>query len=161
MVGNGHSPEHACFYCPELQLFISGDQVLPRISSNVSVHPTETDGDPLRDQLIEGHERNLEKLEDTLSKPQRVVDVFGSLFARPITGAILGMATGEAVAHSIIFGEPVESSGRLINTGFGGGAVHATEYLLSFSAERCSGSKFRPSADCHQMKRSRNPRTAF
>ena len=35
-VGNGHSPEHACLHCPELKLFISGDQVLPRISSNVS-----------------------------------------------------------------------------------------------------------------------------
>jgi glyoxylase-like metal-dependent hydrolase (beta-lactamase superfamily II) len=33
IVGQGHSPEHACFYCPELKLLISGDQVLPRISS--------------------------------------------------------------------------------------------------------------------------------
>ena len=39
VVGNGHSPEHACLYCPELKVLISGDQVLPRISSNVSVLP--------------------------------------------------------------------------------------------------------------------------
>jgi glyoxylase-like metal-dependent hydrolase (beta-lactamase superfamily II) len=51
VVGNGHSPEHACLYCPELRLFISGDQVLPRISSNVSVYPTEPDADPLADWL--------------------------------------------------------------------------------------------------------------
>ncbi len=51
VVGNGHSPEHACLYCPALKLLISGDQVLPRISSNVSVFPTEPDGDPLRDWL--------------------------------------------------------------------------------------------------------------
>jgi glyoxylase-like metal-dependent hydrolase (beta-lactamase superfamily II) len=51
VVGNGHSPEHACLYCAELNLFISGDQVLPRISSNVSVFPTEPDGDPLDDWL--------------------------------------------------------------------------------------------------------------
>ena len=36
VMGNGHSPEHACLYCPALKLLISGDQVLPRISSNVS-----------------------------------------------------------------------------------------------------------------------------
>lgn len=51
IVGNGHSPEHACFYCPALKLLISGDQVLPRISSNVSVYPTEPDADPMRDWL--------------------------------------------------------------------------------------------------------------
>jgi glyoxylase-like metal-dependent hydrolase (beta-lactamase superfamily II) len=51
VVGSGHSPEHACLYCPELKLMISGDQVLPRITSNVSVFPTEPDGDPLRDWL--------------------------------------------------------------------------------------------------------------
>ena len=49
IVGNGHSPEHACFYCEELKMLISGDQVLPRISSNVSVFPTEPDADPLGD----------------------------------------------------------------------------------------------------------------
>jgi glyoxylase-like metal-dependent hydrolase (beta-lactamase superfamily II) len=37
VVGSGHSPEHACLYCPELGVLISGDQVLPRISSNISV----------------------------------------------------------------------------------------------------------------------------
>lgn len=47
VVGTGHSPEHACFYCPELKLLISGDQVLPKISSNVSVHPAEPDADPM------------------------------------------------------------------------------------------------------------------
>jgi glyoxylase-like metal-dependent hydrolase (beta-lactamase superfamily II) len=51
IVGNGHSPEHACLYCPELKLLISGDQVLPRISSNVSVYPLEPDANPLGDWL--------------------------------------------------------------------------------------------------------------
>lgn len=51
VVGRGHSPEHVCLYCPELRLLISGDQVLPRISSNVSVFPTEPDADPLTDWL--------------------------------------------------------------------------------------------------------------
>ena len=51
VVGCGHSPEHLCLYCPELTLMISGDQVLPRITSNVSVFPTEPEADPLADWL--------------------------------------------------------------------------------------------------------------
>lgn len=49
VIGSGHSPEHVCLYCPALKLFISGDQVLPGISSNVSVHPVEPDANPLAD----------------------------------------------------------------------------------------------------------------
>lgn len=51
VVGRGHSPEHLCLHCPELKLLISGDQVLPRITSNVSVFPTEPGADPLKDWL--------------------------------------------------------------------------------------------------------------
>ena len=51
VVGSGHSPEHACLYCPALKLLISGDQVLPRISSNVSVYPLEPEADPMGDWL--------------------------------------------------------------------------------------------------------------
>ena len=51
IIGAGHSPEHVCLYCPALKLLISGDQILPRISSNVSVFPTEPQGDPLTEWL--------------------------------------------------------------------------------------------------------------
>ena len=51
IVGRGHSPEHACLYCAELNTLISGDQLLPTISSNVSVYPTEPLADPLADWL--------------------------------------------------------------------------------------------------------------
>ena len=51
VVGRGHSPEHLCLHCPELCVLISGDQVLPRITSNVSVFPTEPDADPLSEWL--------------------------------------------------------------------------------------------------------------
>ncbi len=51
VIGRGHSPEHLCLYCPELKLLISGDQVLPRITSNVSVFPTEPEADPLSEWL--------------------------------------------------------------------------------------------------------------
>jgi glyoxylase-like metal-dependent hydrolase (beta-lactamase superfamily II) len=48
MVGRGHSPEHACLYCQELGLLISGDQVLPRISPHIGVYPGEPDANPLQ-----------------------------------------------------------------------------------------------------------------
>lgn len=51
IIGNGHSPEHACLLSEDLNILISGDQLLPRISSNVSVHPTEPEADPLKDWL--------------------------------------------------------------------------------------------------------------
>lgn len=47
VTGSGHSKKHACLYCPDLNLLISGDQVLPRISSNVSVRYTDPEDDPL------------------------------------------------------------------------------------------------------------------
>jgi glyoxylase-like metal-dependent hydrolase (beta-lactamase superfamily II) len=133
VVGNGHSPEHACLHQPELKVLIAGDQVLPKISSNISVFATEPDGDPLADWLASldklkreipdevlvlpshgepfeglharldelgaGHETSLRRLESRLSEPRRAVDVFGSLFARPIDDGLLGMATGESLAH--------------------------------------------------------------
>jgi len=45
--GYGHSPEHAWLYASEGCVAISGDMLLPRISTNVSVWPAEPDGDPL------------------------------------------------------------------------------------------------------------------
>ena len=51
VVGRGHAPEHACLFCEELKILISGDQVLPRISSIVSVFPTEPGSNPLHDWL--------------------------------------------------------------------------------------------------------------
>lgn len=51
IVGNGHSLEHACFFDAERNLFISGDQLLPTISSNVSVYPTEPKANPLKNWL--------------------------------------------------------------------------------------------------------------
>jgi len=47
IIGRGHSPEHACLLCREQGLLISGDQILPTISSNVSVYPTEPAANPL------------------------------------------------------------------------------------------------------------------
>jgi glyoxylase-like metal-dependent hydrolase (beta-lactamase superfamily II) len=50
-VGSGHAPEHICLNCEDLNVLISGDQVIPRISSNVSLFPTEPFGNPLQDWI--------------------------------------------------------------------------------------------------------------
>ena len=47
VVGSGHSPEHACLYDEAAKVLIAGDQVLPRISPNVSLGVTEPTADPL------------------------------------------------------------------------------------------------------------------
>jgi glyoxylase-like metal-dependent hydrolase (beta-lactamase superfamily II) len=81
IVGTGHSPEHACLYCPDLKILISGDQVLPRISSNVSVHPTEPDADPMRDWMESLAKMKREVPDDVLVLPSHN-DCFRGLHAR-------------------------------------------------------------------------------
>lgn len=46
--GQGHSPLLATLYCAEIGTLISGDQVLPTISSHVGVPPTEADCDSVQ-----------------------------------------------------------------------------------------------------------------
>ena len=48
IIGLGHSPEHASLYCAEDRLLISGDMVLPRISTNVSVLDIEPLSNPVQ-----------------------------------------------------------------------------------------------------------------
>jgi glyoxylase-like metal-dependent hydrolase (beta-lactamase superfamily II) len=48
ITGFGHSPEHASLYCANLDLLISGDMVLPRISTNVSVFAVEPESNPVQ-----------------------------------------------------------------------------------------------------------------
>ena len=48
ITGFGHSPEHASLYCAHRNILVSGDMVLPRISTNVSVFAVEPDGNPLQ-----------------------------------------------------------------------------------------------------------------
>jgi len=67
IVGQGHSPEHASLYCDEIGVVIAGDQLLPEITTNVSVWPSEPDADSLRLFL-----RSLDRLGAAL-RPQTLV----------------------------------------------------------------------------------------
>ncbi|MEP5761935.1 MAG: MBL fold metallo-hydrolase [Litoreibacter sp.] len=53
-IGNGHAPEHATLWSDDLVL--GGDQLLPSISPNLGVYPTEPEADPVTD-WIEACER--------------------------------------------------------------------------------------------------------
>jgi len=57
--GYGHSPEHMALQDTENQLLISGDMLLPSISTNISVYASEPDGNPLKWFLD-----SLERMED-------------------------------------------------------------------------------------------------
>jgi glyoxylase-like metal-dependent hydrolase (beta-lactamase superfamily II) len=75
LIGRGHSVEHACFFDAERKLFVSGDQLLPTISSNVSVYPTEPQANPLRDWL-----ESLRMLKTTLPADVLVLPAHGKPF---------------------------------------------------------------------------------
>ena len=75
IIGTGHSPEHACLYDEERNILIAGDQLLPTISSNVSVWPTEPTADPLADWFA-----SLEKLRHRLPADVLVLPAHGKPF---------------------------------------------------------------------------------
>ncbi|MBM3341405.1 MAG: MBL fold metallo-hydrolase [Betaproteobacteria bacterium] len=68
IVGHGHSPEHVSLYCAALGLFISGDMLLPRISTNVSVWPAEPEADPVG-EFLDSLKRYAQLPGDTLVLP--------------------------------------------------------------------------------------------
>ena len=75
MVGRGHSPEHACLFNAEKNVVIAGDQILPTISSNVSVYPTEPKANPLKDWL-----ESLVSLKERLPEDVLVLPAHGKPF---------------------------------------------------------------------------------
>ena len=66
--GYGHAPEHMALHCEELAVLISGDMVLPRISTNVSVYDLEPEADSLR-LFLHSIDKFLPLAENTLTLP--------------------------------------------------------------------------------------------
>ena len=50
-LGSGHAPDHATLWSKDGSLVLGGDQLLPNISANIGVYPTEPDANPLEDWL--------------------------------------------------------------------------------------------------------------
>lgn len=80
VIGEGHSPEHACLYDAEAHILLAGDQLLPRITSTVMVVDREPESDPLALWFA-----SLDRLDalapDTMVLPAHG-DVFRGLHAR-------------------------------------------------------------------------------
>ena len=147
VVGRGHCPEHACLVNDALGVMISGDQVLPRISSNVSVFPTEPEADPLGDWL-----ESLAKLRATL--PDRLLvlpahgDPFRGLHAR-LDRLIGGHTKGlDRLLRSLaepkraidvfgaLFARPIDSMGDLLNMATGESVAHLTRLVIEGRARQ-------------------------
>ena len=85
--GYGHAPEHMALFCAELTTLISGDMVLPRISTNVSVHASEPEANPLQ-LFLTSLLRYLDLPKDTLVLPSH---------GKPFTG--LGTRVAQLQDH--------------------------------------------------------------
>lgn len=142
VVGNGHSPEHACLYCPVLGVFISGDQVLPRISSNVSTHPIEPDSNPMGDWLQSLHRVQAVVPDEVLVLPSHN-ECFRGLHARidTLLGSqdrafdrlreTLNQPRRAVDVFAALFSRPIaETDGPLMSMATGE-AVASLNYLLS------------------------------
>lgn len=51
IIGYGHAPEHVSLHCEALNVLISGDMLLPRISTNIAVRSIDPWSNPLRQFL--------------------------------------------------------------------------------------------------------------
>jgi glyoxylase-like metal-dependent hydrolase (beta-lactamase superfamily II) len=85
--GYGHAPEHISLHCAALGILISGDMVLPRISTNISVVDLEPEADPLP-LFLASIARMRALPEDTLVLPSH---------GRPFTG--LHERVGQLTRH--------------------------------------------------------------
>jgi glyoxylase-like metal-dependent hydrolase (beta-lactamase superfamily II) len=88
IIGRGHAPEHACLDCPELGVLISGDQVLPKITPNVSLWPQEADGNPLALFIASLHKLRREVPAGRLVLPSHGLPFYG-----------LDIRLGQLLAH--------------------------------------------------------------
>lgn len=68
ITGFGHAPEHAALYCADLNVLISGDMVLPRISTNVSVFAIEPEANSVQ-QYLDSLKKYGDLPDDTLVLP--------------------------------------------------------------------------------------------
>lgn len=148
IIGGGHTPEHVCLYAAEPALLIAGDQVLPRISPNISVWPSEPEADPLGDffaslerlralpantLVLPSHGEPFTGLHgrlDELTAHHRArLDQVMALCAEPMTAAEVTAAMFDRLldAHQTVFaiGEAIAHLNHLANQGRIGRAVGA------------------------------------
>jgi glyoxylase-like metal-dependent hydrolase (beta-lactamase superfamily II) len=88
LVGDGHAPEQIMLYCAAEKLFLAADQVLAKISPNVSVWAVDPHGDPLGLYLRSLRTLRKELPADTLVLPGHQLPFYG-----------LHVRSSELIAH--------------------------------------------------------------
>ncbi|MCH2077107.1 MAG: MBL fold metallo-hydrolase [Rhodobacteraceae bacterium] len=68
-LGSGHASDHATFWSKADDLVITGDQVLPGISPNIGVYPTEPEADPVSDWIASCERLSAFATDDVLVLP--------------------------------------------------------------------------------------------
>lgn len=76
IVGYGHAPEHAALYCADAGMLISGDMLLPKISTNISVFAVTPGADALA-QYLDSIDAYRELPEETLVLPSHGLPFVG------------------------------------------------------------------------------------
>ena len=142
LTGGGHSPEQVMLYSAEDNLLIAGDQILAKISPNVSVEAMEPDGDPLGVYL-----RSLERLKARLPADALVLPGHNLPFVGLHTRADELIAHHEARCMAIveacmvaprtaadlvpvIFGRPIDDPHQLVFA-FGEALAHINALIRS------------------------------
>lgn len=139
--GSGHSPLHLCWYAEESGLLLSGDQALPRISSNVSVFADSVDQNPLQAWLASCEKLQREIATDTLVLPAHQ-EPFVGIFERmqqlidghekdlvTLRGALAEPHSTVEASHAL-FPQKLDTFGRLMAVGE---TLAHINYLLAHS----------------------------
>lgn len=139
IVGRGHSPEHACLYDAQRNILISGDQVLPTISPNISVWPTEPQADPLK-EFFDSIDALEEKLPDDVlvlpahGKPFRGAHVRLEELRKEHAEKLDALLANSAKPRRVVdvfgdlFGAAINDSNRIMATGE---AIAHLHYLVN------------------------------
>jgi glyoxylase-like metal-dependent hydrolase (beta-lactamase superfamily II) len=123
----GHAEGHVCLQWREAGLLISGDQLLPAISSNVSLYPGAPGGDPLGDFL--SSQERLARLPDTTI----VLPAHGQPFRGAAARAVQLRAGHEQRLSKLReFAAEPRSTAEVVGALFGGRNLEGWNGLLAY-----------------------------
>ncbi|HEY1411965.1 MAG TPA: MBL fold metallo-hydrolase, partial [Rhodopila sp.] len=145
LTGGGHSLEQAMLYRPDERLFLAADQVIARISPNVSVHPMEPDLDALGIYLASLRATKATVAPDVLVLPGHGLPFYGlhqrideliehhALRCQEIAAACKDKPLSVAEIVPVLFTRPLDAH----QTGFAFGEVLAhVNHMLGLDALR-------------------------
>lgn len=150
LTGGGHSPEQVMLHCPADGLLLCADQVLARISPNISVQAMDPDGDPLGIYL-----RSLDSLaamipDHTLALPGHNLPFYGvrarvaelaAHHAARLVAILDACSTGPLSAAAlvpVVFGRTIEDPHQM-GFAFSEALAHANLLVRRNALTRVSG----------------------